>query len=266
MPFLVAAGFLFHHVVGNAGSLSDMWKAMRVASWWMPAGATLCWFAGLKFLLSFSILRRRHLPLGERFDPFFFKTPFWRYLGFLLLTYAWLLLVAALLAVLGPATLLHAVLIVAELRIVLSTRIGVTLAGITLPDALGAALAIGVVAVNLLLAWFAIRMILRQVPFFTILALDPPRPAWRDAVRAMRGSAWRYFLRFVLAMLPIAVLDLLLDAVLTHVGAGRHAAPVALGEAAFRQAMLFVHVSLGLPLGAITTITVLPKRPDGAGR
>ncbi len=118
-------------------------------------------------------------------------------------------------------------------------------------------------AVGLPTALFVAWAVARQVPFFTALALDPPQPGWRDSVRAMRGNAWRYLLAFVLAMLPVVALDLLLDAALTHVGADRHAVPVALGESAFRQAMLFAHFSLGASLGAITTTTVLPGRPRG---
>jgi hypothetical protein len=62
----------------------------------MPTGATVAWLIGLKFLLSFSISWRRHLLLGEKFDPFFFKLPFWKYLGYLVLTYAWAVPVLAL--------------------------------------------------------------------------------------------------------------------------------------------------------------------------
>ncbi len=256
--FLVAAEFLYHRIVGNAGSLTEMWRAMRAAPWWMPAGAALFWLAGLKFLLSFSISWRRHLLLDERFDPFFFKAPFWRYLGFLLLVYAAILLLAALLLPPGVASYLEAVLMLTMIRFALVQAVGVS------PSDVGfAALAIGVLVGILLLLLLVVRLILRQVPFFTILSLDPPQPGWRDAVRAMRGSAWRYLAAFVLAMLPVVALDLLLDAGLTRAGADRHSVPVALGEAAFRQAMLFVHFSLGASIGAITTTTVLPAHRDG---
>ena len=236
--FLVAAEFLYHRIVGNAHGLAAMWQATLAAPWYMPLGAAVAWLAGLKFLLSFSISWRRHLLLGERFDPFFFKAPFWRYLGFLLLTYAWLLALAVL----------------------------ATLCAGLLAAALGHGWAIGaLVLAGLPAAALALWAIIRQVPFFTVLALGASRPGWRDAVRAMRGSGWRYLVAFVLAMLPIAILNLLLDTLLTRIGADRHAVPVALGEAAFRQAMLFLHFSLGASLGAIATTTLFPDLPDHAG-
>ncbi len=239
--FLVTAEFLYHRVVGNAHGLAGTWQAMRVAPWFMPAAAAAAWLAGLKFLLSFSISWRRRLVLGERFDPFFFKAQFWRYLGFLLLTYTWIV----------PLALLAFLLT------------GLAAASAASPRE-RAVVALLVASFPALFASWAIA---RQVPFFTMLALDPPRPGWRDAVRAMRRQAWRYLLAFVLAMLPIAVLDLVLDAGLTRIGADRHSVPVALGEAAFRQAMLFVHFSPGASLGAITTAIVLPGRSDlGSGQ
>ena len=191
----------------------------------------LAWLTGLKFLLSFSISWRRHLLLGERFDPFFFKAPFWRYLGFLLLTYAWV--VPVMLLSLLPAA-------------VIGAAHAPTAAAI-------AAAVLGVPA-----AAFAAWGVMRQVPFFTGLTLDPPRPGWRAGVTAMRGATGRYAACFVLAMLPVVGLDLLLDLGLDLAGADRHAVPVALGESAFRQAMLFVHFSLGASIGAITTTGVLP--------
>ncbi len=66
-------------------------------------------------------------------------------------------------------------------------------------------------------------------------------------------------------MVPVAALDLLLDAMLTRIGPDRHSVPVALGKSAFRQAMLFVHFSLGASIGAVTTMTMLPECPGGAG-
>ena len=236
--FLVTAEFLYHRILGNAHGLAAMWQAALAAPWYMPLGAVAAWLAGLKFLLSFSISWRRHLLLGERFDPFFFKAPFWRYLGFLLLTYAWIVALAVL-AALGA---------------------GLLAAALGRAHWIGALILAGLPATAL-----ALWVIIRQVPFFTVLALGASRPGWRDAVRAMRGSGWRYLLAFVLAMLPIAALDLLLDTVLTWIGADRHAVPVALGEAAFRQAMLFLHFSLGASLGAIATTTLLPDLPDHAG-
>lgn len=209
--FLVTAEFLYHRIVGNAHGLAALWQATLAAPWYMTLGAVAAWLAGLKFLLSFSISWRRHLLLGERFDPFFFKAPFWRYLGFLLLTYAWLLALA-LLAALGAGLL----------AALLTTALGHR-------SAIGALILTGLPAAAL-----ALWAIIRQVPFFTVLALGASRPGWREAVRAMRGSVWRYLVAFVLAMLPIAGLDLLLDALLTRIGADRHAVPVALGEAAFR--------------------------------
>jgi hypothetical protein len=99
----------------------------------------------------------------------------------------------------------------------------------------------------------------RQVPFFTGLTLDPPRPGWRESAGAMRGTVTRYVATFVLAMLPVVALNFLLDLGLQLTGADRHAVHVALGESAFRQAMLFVHFSLGASIGAVTTMLVLPQ-------
>ncbi len=238
--FLVAAEFLYHRIFGNADGLSARWHALLAASWWMPPLAVAAWLAGLKFLLSFSISWRRHLLLGERFDPFFFRAPFWRYLGFLLLTYAWVV----------PLVLLSQV--VAGLLAGAHAKTGAAVASI----ALGApALA------------FAVWAIVRQVPFFDALTLDAPHPGWREGTRAMRGTALRYVATFVLAMLPVVALNTLLDVGLKLSGADRHAVPVALGEAAFRQAMLFVHFSLGASIGVVTLLTVLPevrRRATGA--
>ncbi len=103
--FLVTAEFLYHRIVGNAHGFADARHAVRQAPWFMSAAALVAWLAGLKFLLSFSISWRRRLLLDERFDPFFFKIPFWRYLGFLLLTYAWITLVLLLALILAPLVL-----------------------------------------------------------------------------------------------------------------------------------------------------------------
>ncbi len=230
--FLVTAEVLYHRVVGNAGGLADRWHAVARAPWYMSAGAAVAWLAGLKFLLSFSLSWRRHLLLGERFDPFFFKAPFWRYLGFLLLTYAWIVPVVLLSQV--PAGLLAAAHARAGARV--------------------AALACGVPTVALVI-W----AIARQIPVFTTLALGRSRPTWREGTRAMRGNVLRYVASFALAMLPVAALTMALDLVLGLAGADRHAVSVALAESAFRQAMLFVHVSLGASIGAVTTVAVLPQ-------
>ena len=84
--FLVTAEFLYHRITGHATGLAGRWHAVLAVPWYMPVGAAAAWLAGLKFLLSFSVSWRRHLLLLEKFDPFFFKAPFWRYLGLLLLT------------------------------------------------------------------------------------------------------------------------------------------------------------------------------------
>ena len=235
--FLMTAEFLYHRVVGNADGLADKFRAILSEPWYMSAGAAVAWLAGLKFLLSFSISWRRHLLLGERFDPFFFKAPFWRYVGFLLLTYAWAL--PAVLLSLVPGSLIAA----------------------THAYAGGAIAAVGVGVPALA---FVIWGIARQVPFFTVLALDPPQPGWRESTAAMRGTVLRYLTTFVIAMLPVVILTLLLDAVLKLADADRHSIPVALGESAFRQAMLFVHFSLGASIGAITTTMALPQIRTGS--
>ncbi len=230
--FLVTAEFLYHRMVGNAEGLTDRLHAVLGAPWYMPAAAVITWLAGLKFLLSFSISWRRHLLLGEKFDPFFFHAPFWRYLGFLLLTYAWIV----------PVVLLS--LVPAGLFAAAHERISAAIA----------AAAIGLPAVA-----FVVWGIVRQVPFFTTLTLDPPQTGWRDSTTAMGGTVMRYLTTFVLAMLPVVALNLLLDLGLKLAGADRHSVHVALGESAFRQAMLFVHFSLGASIGAVTTMVVLPQ-------
>ena len=231
--FLVTAEFLYHRVVGNAEGLMGRIHSIVAAPWYMTVGAALAWLAGLKFLLSFSISWRRHLLLEERFDPFFFKAPFWRYLGFLLLTYAWivpLVLVSSL-----PAVLLAAAT---------HSRLWPIAAAVVF---IAAAFC------------FAVFGVVRQVPFFTMLTLDPPHPGWRESVSASRGLVLRYVATFVLTMLPLFILNLLLDLGLKLAGADRHAVHVALGEAAFRQAMLFLHFSLGASIGAVVTMIVLPE-------
>ncbi|MBE7211016.1 MAG: hypothetical protein INR65_08350 [Gluconacetobacter diazotrophicus] len=220
--FLVAAEVIYHRMVGQAHGIGAKAQAVWDAPWWMPVLAVFCWLAGLKFLLSFSISWRRHLMLGERFDPFFFKAPFWRYLAFLVLTYCW-----------GLPVMLLALL-----------PAGVAGLGGWLRGAGWLALAPAVVAAVVVL-WG----IVRQVPFFTALCLDAPRPGWRRCVRAMRGMFWRYAAIFVLAMAPVVAANAALDALLGLAGADPHRWAVALGEAAFRQAMLFVHFSLGASIG-----------------
>ena len=112
------------------------------------------------------------------------------------------------------------------------------------------------VAAGLLVIWGVVR----QVPFFTALTLDPPHPGWDACARAMRGTVLRYAVIFVTAMLPVVLLNFLLDTGLKLAGADRHAVHVALGESAFRQAMLFIHFALGAAIGAITTTTVIEVR------
>ena len=239
--FLVAAEFLYHRMVGNAEGLMGRLHAVLAAPWWMPVVAVMAWLAGLKFLLSFSISWRRHLLLEERFDPFFFKAPFWRYLGFLLLTYVWI-------AALMLLSSLPAIVVAAAAH----SRFWATAATIVF----------GLSAFGL-----AVFGVVRQVPFFTMLTLDPPHPGWRKSVAASHGQVTRYVATFVLTMLPLFLLNLLLDLGLKFAGADRHAVHVALGEAAFRQAMLFLHFSLGASIGAVVTMIVLPevrKRLPGA--
>lgn len=236
--FLVAAEFLYHRIFGNADSVDARWQALLAHPWWMPALAAICWLAGLKFLLSFSISWRRHLLLREPFDPFFFKAPFWKYLGLLLLTYAWLLALSStavfISALIGPA--------------------------MTHGSKIGMAIWFGM---SMLLAgWVILWGIARQVPFFTALCLDPPHPAWRDSVTAMRGQVLRYLAIFILAMLPVILANAALDEILKLVDANRHAAPVALGESAFRQAMLFVHFSLGASIGALVFVDRFTPPPN----
>ncbi|MGI4745551.1 MAG: hypothetical protein ACRYGI_19465 [Janthinobacterium lividum] len=235
--FLVTAEFLYHRVIGTAHGMMDRLHAALAAPWYVLAGTAFAWLLGLKFLLSFSISWRRHLLLREKFDPFFFKRPFWKYLAFLLLTYVWAIPVLAISLV--PALLL------ATQRT--STGTGINYAVLVLPVVAG---------VIILLA------IIRQVPHFTVLALGMRRPGWRHSVIAMRGIALRYATIWLMVMLPIALLNLLLDFGLQLAHADPHRIPVALGESAFRQAMLFLHFSLGASLGALTYVATLPDEPQ----
>ena len=227
--FLVIAEFLYHRIVGNAGGWDRVF-AILDAPWYMLAGVAVAWLAGLKFLLSFSISWRRHLLFNDRFDSLFFKRPFWRYLGFLVLTYVWIV----------PLVLLSA-LPAAALAFRQAPRIEVAAASL-LP-----------VAAIL----FAVWGVVRQVPFFTALTYDRRPASWTRCVHVMRGTVWRYLAIFVFAMLPVVALNFLLDAGLNAAHADRHAVHVALGESAFRQAMLFIHFALGAAIGAITTTAVL---------
>ena len=227
--FLVTAEFLYHRIVGNAGGL-DWVVAILQAPWYMLLGAGVAWLAGLKFLLSFSISWRRHLLFGDRFDSLFFKRPFWRYLGFLVLTYVWII-----------PLLLLSMLPAAALALRHAPRSEVV-ASLLLPA---------------MAALFALWAVVRQVPFFTALTYDRKPAGWTQCVHAMRGTVWRYIAIFVLAMLPVVLLNVLLDAGLNLVHAQRHAVHVALGESAFRQAMLFIHFALGAAIGAMTTTAVL---------
>ena len=232
--FLVTAEFLYHRVIGNASGLSHKLAAALSAPWYMLAGAAVAWLLGLKFLLSFSISWRRHLVLGDKFDPFFFKRPFWRYLGFLLITYAWAIPLLGLAGAIAAA---------------------VAMSGTSAVERY-ATLALPVVA-----AIFAVWAIVRQVPFFTVLALDPPQPGWRRSVGAMRGNVWRYLVTWIVVMLPVALLNLALDGGLQLLHADPHRVAVALGESAFRQAMLFLHFSLGASVGAATYVATLAEGP-----
>ena len=228
--FLVTAEFLYHRVVGNAHGLSAKIDAALSSHWYVIVGAAVAWLIGLKFLLSFSISWRRHLLLGERFDPFFFRRAFWKYLGFLLLTYAWAVPVVGTAAL--PAGLM--------------ARQGASTAEVS------AALILPAGAIALVL-W----AIIRQVPYFTLLALDPPNPGWRRSVAAMRGNALRYTTVWIMVMLPVALLNAALDGGLSLAHADPHQVVVALGESAFRQAMLFVHFSLGASIGACTYLATV---------
>lgn len=232
--FLVTAEFLYHRVIGSAHGMSDRLHAALAAPWYVLAGAVLAWLIGLKFLLSFSISWRRHLLLRERFDPFFFKRPFWKYLAFLVFTYVWAIPVLAIAS-------LPAIVLPARHAFIGNNRV---------------ALILPVIA-----ALFAVWAIIRQVPYFTILALGMRRPGWRSSAVAMRGVALRYATIWLMVMLPIAALNLLLDFGLQLAHADPHQIPVALGESAFRQAMLFLHFSLGASLGAFTYVATLPDEP-----
>ena len=85
--FLVTAEFLFHKVVGDAQGIIQIWQPLAHVAWYWLTAIVVLWLAGLKFLLSFSISWRRHILLGDKFDPFFFKRPFWRYLAALIVLY-----------------------------------------------------------------------------------------------------------------------------------------------------------------------------------
>jgi hypothetical protein len=246
--FLVLAEFLFHKMVGNADNLSEVISALFGSPWYELGGAVLAWLAGLKFLLSFSISWRRRLLLGEKFDPFYFKRPFWLYLAFLLVTYGWILVVLAL------PILLTLPMTARRTSACVTGDIARCFGGLALP---------GVVLVAVACA-FVVWGIIRQVPYFTVLTLGGS--GWRGSVSVMRGNVLRYGTAWLLAMLPIMALNFALDRVVSMSGANVAQTSVALGEASFRQAMLFLHFSLGASIGAITYSVLLANRaPDELG-
>ncbi len=239
--FLVLAEFLFHKMVGNAHSLSAVISALFGSPWYELAGAVLAWLTGLKFLLSFSISWRRHLLLSEKFDPFYFKRPFWRYVGFLLVTYGWMLVVLAL------PILLTLTVTARRASACVIGDIGRCFGGLAVPGAVFLAVVCA----------FILWGIIRQIPYFTVLALGGS--GWRRSVSVMRGNVLRYGTAWMLAMLPIMALNFALDRVVSMSGVDVAQTSVALGEAAFRQAMLFLHFSLGASIGAITYAALLGK-------
>jgi hypothetical protein len=242
--FLAAAEFVYHKMIGDTHSLSGKLSAALASPWYLVAAA-LAWLAGLKFLLSFSISWRRHLLLGEGFDPFYFKKPFWMYLGFLILTYVWALAIVSISLIPGSASLIGGSE-ACDQSTGLWQRLGCT-SGTAWWGMLVPGLAI------VLILW----AIIRQVPYFTALTLGARQPGWKQSVSVMRGNVLRYAVAWLLAMLPVMALSFLLDFVVQVSGVDVTKTTVALGESAFRQAMLFLHFSLGASIGALTYAALL---------
>ena len=242
--FLAAAEFAYHKMIGDAHTLSGKLSAALASPWYL-VGAALAWLAGLKFLLSFSISWRRHLLLGEEFDPFYFKKPFWMYLGFLILTYVWALAILAISLVPGSASLIGRTSVCDE-PTGLWQRLGCT-SGTAWWGMLVPGLAIVVIL------W----AIIRQVPYFTVLTLDERQRGWKQSVSVMRGNVLQYAVAWVLAMLPIMALSFLLDFAAQAFGIDVTKTMVVLGESAFRQATLFLRFSLGASIGALTYTALL---------
>lgn len=142
-----------------------------------------------------------------------FQKPFWKYLGFLIVTYGWSL------AVLTAALLLAAA--------VSPSR------SLTTWTAIFPVLAVA------LIFW----AIVRQVPYFTILTLDPPQPRWRESVASMRGNVLRYTAAWLMAMVPIMAVNFLLDLAVKASGVDVHLTGVALGELARRQCSFCISLS-----------------------
>ena len=227
--FLVAAEVCYHKIFNGGDTPAKIWDTLNSAPWYWLAGLAITWLAGLKFLLSFSISWRRHLLLGERFDPFYFEKPFWRYLGFLLLTYLWLAIGTALAALpFFPIT---------------CTQVFAVWLGLHCPVS---AYLFGPALLVTVMAWFLIR----QVPFFTSLALGNGID-WKTSFHRMYFNELRYAAIWLLAMAPIFAVTFAIGQIVHRLGFDVSTVPVALFESVVRQAALFIHVSLGASIGAI---------------
>jgi hypothetical protein len=259
--FLVAAEFLFHKVIGNADDVRETSDALERASYWSLAAIALLWLAGLKFLLSFSISWRRHILLGEKFDPFFFKKPFWKYL--ILMIYIYFFIVSCFLLSVIVAFLLNTPIgyIVDYLNICHDSATCPK----TLPEGMACDLALNVfttcdlifnviplIAVLFLSGTMVVWWVCSNVPRLTAIAVGNEFEDAKESSNIMRRKVMRYLAVWVMAMGPIFALAWLLTLINSLFDIDVSSTPVALGESAFRQACLFVHFSLGASIGAIT--------------
>ena len=280
--FLVAAEFIFHKVVGDAQGFSQLINALGDAHWYWLAAIAVLWLAGLKFLLSFSISWRRHILLGEKFAPFFFRRPFWKYLALLAANY--LVVALVLFSVID--------LIEQSSSLVMNVR-HCTYSGFpssnrfdggygnvtcpatimrpayscfstddsklnTCPDDPDHSVIIDVVLgiVGLCIALCAAL----QVLAFNRLALSAEPPNLNNGIKLMSVNLHRYLAVWSVTMLPVFALSELVSLTNHVFDIDVSITPIALAESALRQACLFVHFSLGASIGMLTYVRLVQGR------
>ena len=244
IAFLVTAEVCYRRIFHGGDTLDKIWSTLGEAPWYWIAGLALCWLAGLKFLLSFSISWRRHLALGETFNPFYFKRPFWRYLLNLVGLYGGVLLWAMFLSGLW----------ISVFGVSLHTN-GTSETALTFSasDFLQFDAPFCVLLASVL--WG----ITRSVPRFTAIALavktkaghEHAHPGFRTSVRLMQGNVSHYLAAWLLAMAPVIAFTFVLGNIWKALGLDLATLQVALADSVLRQAALFVHFSLGASIGLL---------------
>ncbi len=240
--FLVTAEVCYRKIFHGGDTPDKIWSTLGEAPWYWIAGLALCWLAGLKFLLSFSISWRRHLALGEKFDPFFFKRPFWKYL--LLLVKSYVLLAIGILPMLIALQLPYFIIL-----LVWATLTNSTVSSMENINRWPIPYTLIYFRVGLAILLFAeLCLLVRFLLLFTSQALGGDLK-WRRCFQLMRGNVLRYLGVWLLAMTPILAFNEALGLAVKALGLDVSTLPVALFEGVFRQAALFVHFSLGASIG-----------------